>query len=162
MAYEFAGQLRDEEVILVTRQHPFVLFRPLFASGLLLLVPVAYFSFFNEVRYLYVLIPLCLVLAGIKGFSSYHSWVNTMMLLTDKRVIILTQKSVTQRELISSGVDRVHRVTHKINGLFPTLFSYGSLFVATDDPNSAIALKAVADPFEIQQEILRAVFGDTN
>lgn len=162
MAYQFQGQLRDEEVILFAKQHPFVLLRTMFACTAYFLLPFAVYNIFGLTHALAWLIPLCFVATAIRGYTGWAEWNRSMILLTNRRILMLVYKGITHRQMFGSGLEHVHRVTHEINGIGPSLFNYGSLAISTDDPSTALVMSAVANPFDIQQEILRAVFGEAD
>ena len=162
MSYQFEGQLRDEEVILVCKQHPIALLKPWLICDLIILLPFATYNLIGLSPLLTYLIPICLLAAFTKGYASWNSWNNSVLLLTNRRVLFVMQKSVTNRQILGSGLEHVHRVTNEVKGLLPTLFNYGSIAVSTDDPATALVMPAIADPFGVQQEILRMVFGEAD
>lgn len=162
MAYQFQGQLRDEEVIFFAKQHPFVLFKTVIVCVALFLIPFAVYNVFGLTHALSWLIPLCLIASAVRGYTGWNEWNKSMLLLTNRRILMLLHKGITHRQMFGSGLEHIHRVTHEINGLGPSLFNYGSLAISTDDPSTALVMPAIANPFDIQQEILRAVFGETD
>ena len=162
MSFQFEGQLRDEEVILVAKRHPIALLKPWLICDAIILLPFAVYNVIGLSPILTWLIPICLIAAGVKGYAAWNAWNGSVLLLTTRRVLIVIQKSVTSRQMLGSGLEHVHRVTNEVNGILPTLFNYGNIAVSTDDPQNALVMSAMADPFTIQQEILRTVFGETD
>ena len=161
MSYQFQGQLKDEEILLVTRRHPLVLLPALLQSTGILLIPFVVYIFIPFGMTFADILLLCLILAAYRTFIAWHAWQNTVLLLTNRRVLILAQKNIANREVDESGLEHVHRVTHRVSGLLPTLFNYGTLTVYTDDTQTAVIMRDIAQPFEIQQAIQRAMAGET-
>ena len=162
MAYQFEGQLRDEEVVLIAKQNPIVLLKSFLICDVIILIPFAVYNAVGLTAWLSWLIPLCIIVSGMKAYSNWNAWNSSVLLLTNRRVLVVIQKSLTNRQMLGSGLEHVHRVTHEVNGILPTLFNFGSISISTDDPSTALVMPAVSDPFIIQQEILRAVFGEAD
>jgi len=156
-SFQFEGQMRGEKVLLVAHQHPFSLLHQMLLACALLLVPVGIYDFMGVSTVLAESIPVCLILATAVVLRSWSIWSNSMLLLTNKRVLAVTQKGFLKREVAGSGLTHIHRVTNKVDGLLPSLLGYGSVTVYTDDAQSGLIMPALGDPFGIQQEILEAV-----
>ena len=154
---QFEGQMRGEQVLLMARQHPFSLFPPALLAAAFLLVPVAAYDIFGVSAVLAESIPICLLVAAGILSRAWNMWHVSMLLLTTKRVLVVTQKGFLKREVSGSGLIHIHKVTNSVDGLLPSLLGYGSVTVYTDDTQSALSMPAVGDPFGIQQEILEAV-----
>ena len=156
-SFQFDGQMRGEQVLLLTRQHPYSLLRHVLLAAGILLIPVIVYDIAGVSTLLAETIPICLLLTIAAFMRGWNIWHVTMLLLTNKRVLVVTQKGFLKREVAGSGLTHIHRVTNKVEGLLPSLLGYGSVTVYTDDAQSGLVMPAVGNPFGIQQEILEAV-----
>ena len=160
MQYQFRGQHRNEEVLVVCRQHPFVLLHPfLLATGVFLL-PLLVDVFLATGPVLSVSIVLCLVLGLVIGALAWHSWTNTVFLLTNERVVIVEQKGPLRRELAEIGLANIHQVSHEVKGLWGTMMGYGTISLYSGGAQQPLLVPHMPDPYELQQEIQAAVAGE--
>ncbi|MEI6478428.1 MAG: hypothetical protein WCO52_05585 [bacterium] len=160
MSYRFQGQHNSEEVVLFSHQHPLVLLRPFMVAGSLLLLPLAAFVFITSNSFLSALFLLCLVLAVVRGVLAWHAWNNSLVLLTNERVIFLSQKGPFNRELVECSLQAVLQVSHEVKGLFNTLFGFGDITIRTPGTGEPFLIRSVPDPYTLQQEILRVATGE--
>jgi len=160
MPYQFRGQHRNEEVLLLSRQHPFVLLRPFLIAGFILLIPLIVDIFVSFGPVLSTTIVICLLVGLIYGFLTWVSWNNSLLLLTTERVVQLKQHSIFNREFVECDLPNIQQVSHEVKGVMPTLWGYGTISVATGSSAEPILIKDMPDPYDIQQEIQRAVAGE--
>lgn len=157
MGYEFIGQMNNEDVLLVSKKHPFSIFKPVFKGLGIFLIPQVLNVFFNFGSWDFYLIIICTLTSIYLVYKAWSVWVNSTILLTNKRVLLVKQKGLFDREISGSGLSYIHRVNHEIKGIIPTIFNYGTLNVYTNDAQTSISITALGNPFEIQQAILEAV-----
>ena len=160
MSYRFQGQRLNEEVILFTRQHPFVLLRPFLIAAVILLLPLLVYAFSALNSAVGIIILACIALAAAKGYLAWFSWNNSILLVTNERVVQLEQKGVMNREFSESSLQAIQQVSHEVKGLLCTLFGYGTVTVYTGNSLAPFAIKNIPDPYDIQQEIQRAASGE--
>lgn len=160
MPFQFRGQRRNEEVLLVCRQHPFVLLHPLLVSALLILIPFGVNIFFATGWVLSVSVALCFTLGAAHGLLSWYAWQNSLLLLTTERVVYLEQKGLLHREFIECGLENIQQVSHEVKGLLHTMLGYGSISIQSGGSQQPLVMRNLPDPYELQQEIQRAAAGE--
>lgn len=160
MSYQFHGQRVNEDVVLVTHKHPFVLLKPLLISAFILLIPVAVVSLIPVGLIPSISIAVCIIVAILHGVLAWHAWTNTTFLLTNERIVFLERRSLFNRELVESNLKSIQKVAHEVKGLGQTLFGYGNIAIYTSGSQVPIVILEMPDPYEIQQEILRAAQGE--
>ena len=156
----FEGQLAQEEVLLTVRRHPFsLLIKAMIGVGILL-IPFLLYVFLPISSTIFYALLTCILITTVYSYSSWYSWNNSFFLLTNIRIILITQKGLIHREMAGSGLEKIHRVTHQVKGLLPTFGGYGTVTILTDDTQTALTLPDVSDPFAIQQAILQAMMSE--
>lgn len=160
MSYQFHGQRTNEEVLLLSKKHPFVLFHPFLISTLVLLIPVAMASLISVGIILSVTVVVCIVFALIHATLAWFAWRNTTFLLTTERVVFLEQRGLVHREFVESMLANIQQVAHEVKGVRQTLFRYGNIALYTSGSQQPIIIRDMPDPYELQQEILRARAGE--
>lgn len=143
-------------MLLICRQHPLVLLHPFLISALILLIPLVVNIFAAPGILLSLSIILALVLGILHAALAWYAWHNTLFLLTNERVVFLNQKSFVHREFSECTLNSIQQVMHEVKGLRRTLFGYGTILIYTGGSQAPLNIADIPDPYEIQQEILRA------
>lgn len=160
MSYLFHGQHQNEEVVLVSRQHPFILLHPFLISLAFLLIPFALHVFFYIATWLVVVWIICVIAALIHGGLAWYGWWNSVVLLTSERVVMLHQKGLVHREFSECNLANIQQVSHEIHGWVHTIFGYGTISIFTGGSQKPFELPNLPDPYVIQQEIQRVSVGE--
>ena len=161
MLYQFQGQHQNEEVLLISRQHPFVLLKPFLFAALVALIPFAANIIFDFSTILAIILIASWLVAGMLVVMAYHAWLNSTMLLTDERIVLARQTNFLNRDFTECALVNIQQVTHKIKGLLPTLLGYGDISIYTAGGAQAIFLiPNIPDPYVLQQEILKVAIGE--
>jgi hypothetical protein len=162
MPYQFRGQHRNEEVVLLCRKHPFVMLRHFLVSVLLLLVPFVVNIFVDVGLVLSLSVVICFVASALYGVLTWYSWYNSVLLLTTERVVVLEQHSIVNREFMECGLTSIMQVSHEVKGLLETMWGFGSISVFTGGAQKPLVIADMPEPYEIQQEIQRAMVGEVD
>lgn len=160
MPYLFHGQRSDEEVILLSRQHPFVLFHPFLISSVILLIPFVANIFLVFGSLLSWILIVTIVAALAHAILAWYSWYNSIFLLTNQRVVVLEQRHVMHREFTECGLKSIQQVSHEVRGLYHTLWGYGNITIYTGGSPEPFRIPNIPNPYDIQQEILRVATGE--
>jgi uncharacterized membrane protein YdbT with pleckstrin-like domain len=155
MSYLFHGQRSNEEVLLVSHEHPLVLSKDLFEAVLVFIIPFFLHLFLAWGIFLWVVIGICLVLGGLDLWVDWYEWFNTIYILTNQRVVKLEQKSLLHREFAECDIENIQQVQHEVKGLLETMFDFGEIRVFTGGSQAPFVLDDLPDPYEVQQAILR-------
>lgn len=160
MSFQFHGQRANENVLLVSRQHPIILFHPFLISLLILMIPFVVYVFVPLGLILSIVIAICLIFAVLHGVLAYYAWSRTLLILTNERILFLEQRGLINRQFVECVLTSIQQVSHDVTGLRQTLFGYGTISLYTGDSVASIFIRDIPDPYEIQQEIQRAASGD--
>ena len=135
----FADQFDDEEVLLVFRKHPVVMRKGLIFSSLALLVGTVYtlaLTFLHAsnpptVSFFFVSFVISLVISIMVFFPSWLSWYFSVFIVTDQRLIQITQKGFFSRSVIDMRLNQIQMVNYQIAGLQETLLGFGTIMMQT-------------------------------
>lgn len=152
--FTFHGQRPGEKVLMVVKNHPFLLFWPglkaIFWAGL----GVSTFVYINSP---YAgLAMVILILISLSGFArSYYTYSQSVFLITNQRIMNVTQEGFVKRKIIEAEIDRITAVASDTSGLFKMLLKYGDMSIRVSGGGSeqALQIKNIPTPYEVQQKI---------
>ncbi len=148
----FADQFDDEEVLLVFRKHPVVMRRG-FIMAMLTLLLGAVPSLFNPTYQTYFLgMAAALVLGALILLPSWISWYFSVFIVTDQRLIQITQKGLFNRSVIDMRLNQIQMVNYQIAGLQETLLGFGTIMMQTYVGD--LVIHEIHHPAKIQKKLL--------
>ncbi len=149
----FDAQTSTEQVVLLLRQHPAVLFKQY------VFLAVGYF-----VPTLLSLTPFLDFLPDRFGFAFALGWYVAMLgmtlqlfliwffnvfLITDERIIDVDFFSVVQKNVSTAKIDKIQDITLSANGAFASFFDYGTVFVQTSAEKNEFEFDNVPHPAKV-------------
>jgi len=157
----FADQFDDEEVLLVFRKHPVVMRKGLIFSSLALLVGPVYtlaLTFLHAsnpptVSFFFVSFVISLVISIMVFFPSWLSWYFSVFIVTDQRLIQITQKGFFSREVNDLTLNNIQNVNYKVEGFQAALFGFGTVTIETLSGGKPIKLRYIHGPAEFAQSV---------
>jgi len=156
----FDDQFDDEEVLFVFRKHPVVMRKGLiFGMGAWLIGPV-YTLILTYARpndppslSLFGLSLLASVFIGLIIFApSYISWYFSVYIVTDQRLIQITQKGLFNRSVVDMGLNQIQMVNYQVAGLQETLLGFGTIMMQTFVGD--LVIHDVHHPAKIQKKLI--------
>ncbi len=153
----FADQMDDEEVLYVFRKHPIVMRKGLVVGMLIILlstVPVAikptlgFGWFFGS-------IGIGLVVALLFFAPSWISWYYSIFILSDQRLIQITQKGLFNKAVVDMQLSQIQMVNYQIAGLQETMLGFGTLVMQTYMGD--LVIHDVHHPAKTQKKILEVL-----
>ncbi len=141
---------------MLSRQHPLVLLLPLLRSVGLLLLFIFLFALQVPNWLLGVSAPVLLVLAGVSSWRAHHHWDNTVVILTNKRLMITEQHTMLHRSMSECSLLSIQQVGHDVRGLLGSMFGYGTIEITTAGSKEPLHVPNVPKVYEVEQEIQRA------
>jgi len=148
----FEDQFDDEEVLLVFRKHPVVMRKGLILSMLVLLlgsVP----SLFNPTYQTYFIgMGVALVASALVMLPSWISWYFSVFIVTNQRLIQITQKGLFNRSVIDMRLSQIQMVNYQIAGLQETLLCFGTIMMQTYVGD--LVIHEIHHPAKIQKKLL--------
>jgi hypothetical protein len=159
----FKEQFDDEEVLLVFRKHPVVMRKGLVLASIGILLPVLYIGaltviFKNNpdripsITVFFGSVGLGFVLAFLIFLPFWISWHFSVYIITDQRMIQITQKGLFHRSMVGLGLNQIQMVNYEIAGLQETLLGFGTIVVQTFV--GSLTIHEVHHPAEIQKDLL--------
>lgn len=143
----------NERILLVTRQHGFVLFSSILAEIVVTVIVMAVISAvaianpLAAVGFLLVLIPLAIMLRDILV------WYNREYIVTNRRVI--QSLGVFNKSVIDSSLEKVNDVK-MTQSFFGRLFDYGDIEILTASDLGVNLFKRIGNPVKFKTAMLNA------
>lgn len=161
----------DEKVVMFVRQHWFVfrnsvllmLFVPfVLMSGTFFLDYSALPTFFDFISTRNILGQLFIwgsagsFVVGLFLFLwQFNLWNGTFYLLTDKRLVLVTQRALFTHDDRETSLLMIQDVRATVEGLQATLYGYGEVIVQVSSQDAKLVLEKVGRPREVQRMIIR-------
>ena len=162
----------DENIIKQTRRHWFVLASKLAVFAVAAVAPAIVMILINFLLPDYAIgifvygtlisfgYSLWLLLLWIGMFNVWTNYYLDLLIITDRRVIVIDQKGFFSRYVASFRLERMQDINIEINGLIATLLDYGTLDVETAGHGDAeFRVTGMPDPRALKAAILRASDG---
>jgi uncharacterized membrane protein YdbT with pleckstrin-like domain len=143
----------NERILLVTRQHWFVLFSNILLEILLIVLLVAG-VFAASVVYPMATVGFVLVLVPLAGMiRDILIWSNRKYIVTNRRVIQIS--GVLSKDVVDSSLEKVNDVKMS-QSFFGRLFNYGDIEILTASELGANLFKHIGDPVKFKTAMLNA------
>jgi Bacterial PH domain len=160
-AKHFPDQFDDEEVLFMFRKHPVVMRKGLIvACAAMLAGPVYTFILtytqpnnLPSIGFFFGSIAASFVLAMILFFPSWIAWFYSVFIVTDQRLIQITQKGLFHRTVVDLTLSQIQMVNYQISGLQETLLGFGTIMMQTYVGD--LVIHDVHHPAEIQKKVLK-------
>jgi hypothetical protein len=163
----FPDQRHNEDILLVIRKHPIVYARLIFIYTVMLVMPVVLllwviFSFYNLTQETETII---LIFASeyflfVLAFTLI-TWLNEefdMFIITNERLIDITQVSFLQRTVASTPLIHIQDATSDVDGFFATILNYGTVRVETAGASEyTFSMEKAPNPSALARKILDIV-----
>lgn len=149
----FDAQTQTEQVILLLRQHPIVLFRQYVLIALGFLAPTL-FSFTPFLDFLppqfgwAFILGWYVIMAGM-ALQVFLYWFFNVFLITDERIIDVDFHSVVQKDVSTAKIDKIQDITLSTTGAFASFFDYGTVFVQTSAEKNVFEFDNVPHPTKV-------------
>ena len=148
----FADQFEDEEVLFVFRKHPVVMRRGLIIAGLGLLLGVMVVFWKPTYQALALGFVGGLVLGAILALPYWVTWYFSVFIVTDRRLIQITQKGFFHKSVVDMGLNQIQMVNYQVAGLQETMLGFGTIVMQTFVGN--LVIHNIAHPAKIQKKLL--------
>lgn len=151
----FEDQFDDEEVLFVFRKHPVVMRKALilFSIGPLLGVIPAAVKPTLGMSVFFGGLAAGFVLGALLFFPSWIAWYYSLYIVTDQRLIQITQKGLFHRSVVDIGLNQIQMVNYEIAGLQETLLGFGTIMMQTYMGD--LVIHDVHHPAKIQKRLLK-------
>lgn len=156
----FDTQFDDEEVLHVFRKHPIVMRKGLVIGSVAWLIGPIYTLILVYTRKnnppSMAFFGLSLLISVIFGllilFPFWINWFYSVFIVTDQRLIQITQKGLFHKTVIDLALGQIQMVNYQVAGLQETLLGYGTIMIQTYVGD--LVIHDVHHPAKIQKVIL--------
>lgn len=148
----FADQFDDEEVLYVFRKHPIVMRRGIIIWMFFILLGVV--PVFFDPRYVVYFVGLAvgMALGALAFLPSWITWYFSVFIVTDKRLIQVTQKGFFSKSVVDMGLSQIQMVNYQVAGIQETLLGFGTIMMQTFVGD--LVIHDIHHPAKIQKKLL--------
>jgi hypothetical protein len=148
----FDDQLDNEEVLYVFRKHPIVMRKGIVIAMFAILLGTIPSLIKPEYVYLFGGLAAGFVLAAILFTPSWITWYFSVFIVTDQRLIQITQKGLWKRSVVDIGLQQIQMVNYEVAGFQETLLGFGTIMMQTFVGD--LVIHDVHHPAKIQKKLL--------
>lgn len=149
----FEDQFDDEEVLFMFRKHPVVMRKGLIISMLAILLGTVPALIKPEMSYFIGGLIGGFILAIILYLPSWIAWYYSIFIVTDQRLIQITQKGLFHRSVVDLTPAQIQMVNYQVSGLQETLLGFGTIMMQTYVGD--LVIHDVHHPAKIQKKLLK-------
>ncbi|MEK7640268.1 MAG: PH domain-containing protein [Patescibacteria group bacterium] len=162
----FPNMLPDERVVLMLHRHGFVAVRIALLYFMLALVPVAAWLLLGTRTDIFVDVTsagyavatmLLSAYALVWGLLFFVSWLNYYLdvwIITNERIINITQQRLFHRIVSEQKLYRVQDVTWQIEGVLGNLFKFGNVTIQTAGEQGKFTFEHIPDPESVAKSVM--------
>jgi hypothetical protein len=151
----FADQFDSEEVLFVFRKHPIVMRRGL-VIGMLAILLGTVPSLIKPNYIVYFVGLICgMILGALIFLPSWIAWHFSVFIVTDQRLIQITQKGLFHRSVVDMGLNQIQMVNYEVDGLQATLLGFGTIVMQTFVGD--LVIHEIHHPAAIQKRLLEVL-----
>lgn len=148
----FADQFEDEDVLFVFRKHPIVMRRGLIFGMLAILLGTIPALFDPRYSTYFIGLAAGIVLGILVFLPSWISYHFSVFIVTDKRLIQITQKGFWHRSVVDMGLNQIQMVNYQVSGLQETMLGFGTIMMQTFVGD--LVIHEIPHPAKIQKKLL--------
>jgi membrane protein YdbS with pleckstrin-like domain len=156
----FDTQFDDEEVLYVFRKHPVVMRKGLILAMALWLVGPIYTLVLTYLRpnsypsmtFFFGSLAASILVGAIVFTPWFISWHFSVFIVTDQRLIQITQKGLFNRSVVDMGLKQIQMVNYEVAGLQETLLGFGTISMQTFVGD--LVIHDIHHPAKIQKKLL--------
>src|SRR3989338_6756873 len=139
-----------EKLLKIERQAEIVLAKPVLIVFILIYVPWAFLIKYElHTRFSRFLI-LWTALVTLYAIYKYVLWLANVYLITDKRLIAVIYKSLINKIVLETPIDRIHNISAQTRGLAHSLLKIGDVTVQVASLTQPMILKNLKKPEDIK------------
>jgi hypothetical protein len=153
----FDDQFDNEEVLFVFRKHPLVMRKGLIIGMLCLLAGVIPAAVKPDLGFgwFFAGLGIGFVVGGVLFSPSWISWFYSVFIVTDQRLIQITQKGLFHRSVVDMRLSQIQMVNYQVAGLQETLLGFGTIMMQTFVGD--LIIHDVHHPAAIQKKLLETL-----
>lgn len=127
----FDDQFDDEEVLYVFRKHPIVMRKGFIYACLAVLAGTLPALIKPEMSYFFGGLAGGAVLSMVVFSPAWISWYYSIFIITDQRLIQITQKGLFNKTVVDLGLNQIQMVNYQVSGFQETALGFGTIMMQT-------------------------------
>lgn len=151
----FPDQLDDEELLFVFKKHPIVMRKGLVLGLLAVLAGTVPSLIRPEYSYLFGGLAAGIIIGLLVFLPSYIGWYFSVYIVTDQRLLQISQKGLWTRSVVDIGLNQIQMVNYEVAGFNQTLLGFGTIMMQTFVGD--LVIHEVHHPEKIQKKLLRVL-----
>lgn len=162
---DFKGKRSDEAVVLLLRRH-WIVFVFRFIPFLFLLIGLIifhiagkeifnFFIFNVDKNIFYLLESFLWIFYWLALFIVWINFYLDVWIVTDNRVVNIEQLSLFSRHISELKHSKIQDVTSEVQGLIPTLFGYGNVYIQTAGNKQRFVFKQIPESTNTRNIIMK-------
>lgn len=151
---EFDNQREDEEIVLLRRRHPWVLWKSGLFILILVIVVIAAFLFWGASLKSSIALIAALLIGGYHIIVRWFVYTNDIYILTNQRIINIDQSGFFARRVSEAELENIQNVTYEIKGPIRSFLNFGGIQIQTAGSAPGLLLKNVENPHFVQEKIV--------
>ena len=160
-----------EKVIYVLHRDPITFVPQVVLFLILAIIPFIGYTFLNNyfpdiltgaISYPLVVLSASIFYLSIILFlyTEFTIFYLDISIVTNDRIVEIEQLGLFSRTISELELFRIQDVTSEVNGLFPSLFHYGNVFIKTASENNNIIFHNIRNPEQIREELIKLAHED--
>ncbi len=151
----FDTQHEDEEVLMVFHRHPVVMRKGLISMLVGLLIGMLPSLRWPEDLNNLWFAPIGMAVGSIYLFYEWVGWNYSVFIITDQRLIQITQKGFFNRSVVDIGLDKIQNINFQVSGVQETLLGFGTILVQTFVGD--LVMDKIHHPAKVQEHIVKII-----
>jgi hypothetical protein len=148
----FDDQFDNEEVLYVFRKHPIVMRKGFIFACIAVLLGTVPALVKPEMSFFFGGLAGGFILSGIVFFPSWLSWYYSIFIVTDQRLIQITQKGLFNKTVVDLGLNQIQMINYQVAGLQEALLGFGTIMMQTYMGD--LIIHDVHHPAKIQKKLI--------
>lgn len=155
-----------ENLRLINHQHWFVFrnsfllsfFCPFVSLSSIFLIDHSRLPFWLASLLMQVLLILsfvCFIAGGLLFFWRLFLWSRTYYLVTNRRLILVTQRGLFAKDRRETSLEMIQDVKAEVNGLQAALYGFGDVIVQISSKEAQLIFEKVGQPYLAQRIIMK-------
>lgn len=146
---------KDEQIILILRQHPVTQFKWVFVVFIMVLLPMLFGSvgIFNFLPGTYIFAAVLgwyLLTSGLV-IESFLKWFYRVYIITDERIIDVDFLSMIYKDVSTTKIDKIEDVTSVSTGFLASMIDYGTIIIQTAATKQELQFESVPHPSKVTE-----------
>lgn len=127
----FEDQFDDEEVLYVFRKHPIVMRKGLIYACIAVLLGTVPALIKPEMSYFFGGLAGGFILCLIVFAPSWIAWYYSIFIVTDRRLIQITQKGLFHKTVVDLGLNQIQMINYQVAGFQEAALGFGTIMMQT-------------------------------